>query len=94
MQLLKFYLILINLLTFGLFVFDKWLSKRKRVKYRIPENRLLVACMMGGSLGAILAMSTVQHKTKNIKFVWGVPIILLLQAGVLVFIIKQLANQY
>ncbi|WP_031518011.1 DUF1294 domain-containing protein [Desulfofalx alkaliphila] len=90
MQILKFYLIFINLLTFGLFVLDKWLAKH--VKWRIPENRLLLACLMGGSLGAVVAMNVVRHKTQKLKFVWGVPLIILIQGGLIVLIVYLIAH--
>ncbi|MBM7855419.1 uncharacterized membrane protein YsdA (DUF1294 family) [Desulfohalotomaculum tongense] len=92
MQFVKFYVISINLLTFGLFVLDKWLAGRKRVRWRIPENRLLLASVIGGSLGALAAMQLVRHKTQKIKFKWGIPAILLIQGAVIAFFIRQLVD--
>ncbi|MBO8138178.1 MAG: DUF1294 domain-containing protein [Desulfotomaculum sp.] len=89
---MKFYLIMINLLTFALFVLDKWLSRRRRVKYRIPENRLLLASAIGGSVGALLAMQVTRHKTRNVKFKLGIPLILLAQGAVIAFAARQLVD--
>ena len=40
---------------------------------------ILLAVIGGGSVGALLAMYTVRHKTKHNKFRIGVPVILAVQ---------------
>ncbi len=86
MQIFKFYLIFINLLTFVMFAVDKLLAKYK--KWRVPESRLLLACLIGGSLGGLFAMQMFRHKTLNPKFKVGVPAIILLQLAVMLLIFK------
>lgn len=79
------YLIGINILTFLIFGADKW--KAKRDKWRIPEDTLIWLAIVGGSVGALLGMYLFRHKTKHRKFQIGIPVILLVQAGLLYFFI-------
>ena len=69
MRYVNIYLLLINCLTFVLFVADK--IKAKRGKFRIPEKTLLSAMAFGGSLGSLLGMFVARHKTRKKVFVWG-----------------------
>ena len=68
------WLIIINLLTFMLFVVDK--ERAVRHKYRISVFTLLTLAFMGGSAGALLAMSLVRHKTKKKIFTVGIRLML------------------
>ena len=78
------YLIGINILTFLIFGADKW--KAKRDKWRIPEDTLIWLAIAGGSVGALLGMYLFRHKTKHRKFQIGIPVILLVQVGLLYFL--------
>ena len=70
------WLIIINLLTFILFVDDK--KRAVKHKYRISEFTLLTLAFMGGSAGALLAMTLVRHKTKKIVFTVGIRLMLVM----------------
>lgn len=61
-----YFLIGMNILSFILFFVDKRLAIHH--KYRISEHTLLMSCALGGSIGAILAMNVFHHKTRKIKF--------------------------
>lgn len=74
---LLYYLIAVNVLAFSLMGADK--SKARRGVWRIPEKVLFLAAVIGGSVGAILGMFAFRHKTKHLRFVLGLPVILLLQ---------------
>ncbi len=80
------YLIGINVLTFLIYGMDKW--KAKRDKWRIPEDTLIWLAVAGGSVGALLGMHLFRHKTRHRKFLIGIPVILLVQVGLLSFFIK------
>ena len=71
------YLLLINIIAFALMGIDK--SRARRHAFRIPEKRLFISALLGGSIGAITGMYTFHHKTKHWYFVVGMPFILLLQ---------------
>lgn len=84
MQYLWYYLILINALGFLLMLNDK--QKAKRNKWRIRESTLLLTAALGGSIGALAGMYAFRHKTKNLKFTLGVPVILVMQLAVAVWL--------
>lgn len=87
MQIILIYLLIMNATGFLVMTIDK-LYARKNMR-RIPERTLLGMAAVGGSVGVWLAMYTVRHKTKHLKFVVGIPVILILQAGfVLYFLLR------
>lgn len=71
------YILIVNILGYFLMFLDK--QKAKKHKWRIPENTLMLVAIIGGSIGSIIGMQTFRHKTKHIKFKFGIPIILILQ---------------
>ena len=83
-KILIIYLIAINVVTFIVYGIDK--MKAKRSKWRIPEATLLGLAVIGGSVGAWLSMRVWRHKTQHAKFRYGVPIILIAQVALLVWI--------
>ena len=78
------YLVIINIATFFTFGLDKW--KARRAKWRIREAALLTLAVLGGSVGAWLGMNVWRHKTKHAKFKYGIPIILILQIAIGLFL--------
>ena len=78
------YLILANLAAFALFAVDKRRAQRKM--WRIPESALLWAAALGGSLGALLGMHLLHHKTKHPKFYILIPTLFLLHAAVFAYV--------
>lgn len=76
------YLILMNLIGFGLMGIDKQRARRR--DWRIPEKVLFGAALLGGSVGAWAGMYLFHHKTRHWYFVVGMPLILAAQlaAGV------------
>ena len=76
------YLILINALSFLLMRIDKVKAKKKL--WRIPERVLLGISAIGGSLGGLLGMQLLRHKTKHLRFAIGIPVMLVVHIAVLV----------
>lgn len=74
---LFYYLIAVNVLAFALMGADK--SKARRGAWRIPEKVLFLSAIIGGSAGALLGMFAFRHKTEHLRFVLGLPVVLLLQ---------------
>jgi len=81
------YLAVINVVTFFIYGIDKW--KAKRLKWRIPEATLLGMAVFGGSIGAWLGMKTWHHKTLYKKFRYGVPLILIAQVALVIWIFSK-----
>ena len=81
------YLLVINLVSF----FAMGIDKRKAIKgkWRIPESTLMIMAVIGGSVGAIFGMRVFRHKTKHKKFFIGLPVILILQILLALFIWQQ-----
>lgn len=71
------YFAVMNLTGFAMMGIDK----RKAVKrlWRIPESTLFVIAIIGGSVGSIIGMRVFRHKTRHWYFVFGMPLILILQ---------------
>lgn len=78
------WLAVINLVTFAIYGIDK--AKAKRGAWRVPEKTLFLLPLLGGSLGALLGMRVFHHKTKHWYFVWGIPLILLAQIALAVWL--------
>ena len=57
------YLAVINVVTFFMYVVDKW--KARKSKWRIREIALLGLAVLGGSIGAWLGMKVWHHKTQH-----------------------------
>lgn len=87
LKLIAIYLIIINIAGFAAMGIDK--GRAKREAWRIPESVLIGFAVVGGSVGAILGMSTFHHKTKHPKFYIGLPLILVLQLAALYMIARQ-----
>lgn len=86
MNLVLYYIVIINILTFIVYGIDK--LKAKKGKWRIPESTLLLLAIIGGSIGAFLGMKVWHHKTMHKKFKYGIPLIIILQLGVLLYLSK------
>lgn len=72
------YLILLNLITVGLFKLDK--RKSETGAWRIPEKTLLAFAILGGSIGAKWAQHRFRHKTRKQPFATLLNGICILQA--------------
>ncbi len=86
-EILILYLLLINAAAFLLMLIDKW--KAKKNLWRISEATLMSTAILGGSIGALLGMYTVRHKTRHLKFTLGIPLILAVQIGIYLFLFAK-----
>ena len=75
---------ILNVITFFLYGIDKWKAKKDR--WRIPESTLLLLAVLGGSIGALMGMKIWHHKTMHKKFKYGIPLIMILQIGMLLYL--------
>jgi uncharacterized membrane protein YsdA (DUF1294 family) len=79
------WLLLWSLILFILMGRDKRLSKTHR--RRIPEATLFFLGCLGGAMGGSIGMQVFHHKTKHLKFSVGFPLIMLLQWGLVIFML-------
>lgn len=84
-KLILLYLLLINAAGFLLMLVDKF--KAKKNLWRIPEKTLFLVAALGGSVGSLLGMYLVRHKTQHLTFTLGMPLILALQVVAAVWLI-------
>ena len=78
------YLIVISIISIIVCIYDKKISKKNKVQLRIPEKVLLLLSALGGSVAMFITMLIFRHKTKHIKFMLGIPIIIVIQAAIAV----------
>lgn len=71
MEVLLWYLLAVNVLTFIMFNLDKWYASTGG--WRISEKTLLITCLAGGSVGGYLGMKFAHHKTRKFIFSKGLP---------------------
>ena len=79
------YLLLINAAAFLLMLVDK--LKAKKGRWRIPESTLLLLAVVGGSMGAWCGVRLWHHKTLHKKFKYGIPLIMAIQIGLILYLI-------
>lgn len=84
---LIWYLLIINIFTFFTAAWDKFMAKKGG--WRVPEKTLFLLALVGGAAGLLFAMYTARHKTRKPAFKYGVPLILLLQVTVFVFLLQK-----
>lgn len=85
--LLLFCIIGVNVITFVVYGIDK--LKAKKGKWRVPETTLLLLAIIGGSVGAWCGVKVWHHKTMHLKFKYGIPLIMAVQAGLLVYLMTK-----
>ncbi len=83
-RILYVWLLLMSLVLF----FTMGADKRRAVKSlrRVPERRLFTLALLGGAAGGWLGMYAFRHKTKHGKFIFGFPLIALVQLGLCVYL--------
>lgn len=75
------YTAFINVLAIAVTVLDKYKAIRR--KWRIRESALILISLLGGGAGMYLTMLVIRHKTKHLKFMLGIPLIILIQTALL-----------
>ena len=77
------YLAIISLISIIVCIYDKKISKKNKVELRIPEKTLLILSALGGSVAMLTTMLITRHKTKHVKFMLGIPVIIILQVALI-----------
>lgn len=84
---LAIYLASINLFAALLTLHDKRAARRHQ--WRVRERTLLLTAALGGAAAMLLTMRIIRHKTKHAKFMLGLPVILAVQAAVIILAFVQ-----
>ena len=82
-----YYLFAINIVSFFLYGIDKY--KAKKGQWRISEATLLTMAAIGGSIGGWTGMRLWHHKTMHKKFKYGIPLIIILQVALAVYLLTN-----
>ena len=85
-KLILLYLLIVNAVSFLLMLVDK--RKAQKNLWRIPESTLLLMAAIGGSIGSLAGMYKFRHKTKHLKFVLGIPAILIAQIALVYLLLR------
>ncbi|MDT3388467.1 MAG: DUF1294 domain-containing protein [Bacteroidota bacterium] len=84
-KLLLYYLLAINVIMLVVYIADK--IKAKRHMWRIPESTLLSLAIVGGTVGALVGIFVIRHKSQHLKFRIGAPVIFVLQLAIAYWIL-------
>ncbi len=78
------YLVTVNIIGFAIMGIDK--ARAKKHAWRISEAVLFFVALIFGSLGCVIGMQVFRHKTRHWYFKYGMPLILLIQIGLIIFL--------
>lgn len=78
------YLVFINFMGIASMASDKIRAMEHR--FRIPEGVLFTIAVIGGSIGSIIGMLLFHHKVRKASFRFGLPLILIVQVGLILLL--------
>lgn len=70
------YVIIMSIISFCQMGMDK--NRARKQRWRITERTLFLTAGIGGSFGGLLGMYVFHHKTKHMRFVLGIPALMLI----------------
>lgn len=73
-KILLVYLFIISIVIVILTAYDKVAAKKRR--FRISEATLMLCGVFGGAVAEFVTMLLIRHKTRHIKFMLGLPLII------------------
>ncbi len=79
-----FLALFINAFAFIMYGVDK--GKARSSKFRIPESSLLLMAFAGGAFGAYAGMKVFHHKVNKTKFSLGVPLAIIVNIALYVWL--------
>lgn len=85
------YIFIISIVTVVLTVYDKIAAKRRA--FRISEATLILCGIFGAALAELVTMLIIRHKTRHIKFMLGLPLIITAQI-ILLIALKYLSGVF
>ena len=82
-NILLIYICAISIISIVVCCYDKFAAKHNP-KHRTREATLLLLSALGGSLAMLMTMYLIRHKTKHMKFMIGIPVIIILQVAAVI----------
>ena len=86
MKFALYYLAAISIFSIVICIYDKFAAKHL-TKHRTRERTLLLLSALGGSVAMLITMFIIRHKTKHVKFMLGIPLIIVAQIALAVTIL-------
>jgi predicted MPP superfamily phosphohydrolase len=81
------YFIIISLVAVFITIHDERAARNNT--WRVEERVLLTVSVFGGSVAMLMTMLSVRHKTNRVKFMAGIPLIILAQIVIVIFVFNQ-----
>ena len=72
------YLAGISIISIVVCIYDK-IAAKHNPRHRTREATLLLLSALGGSVAMFITMQIIRHKTKHVKFMLGIPLIIIAQ---------------
>lgn len=91
-MLIKYCLIIITLLTFLAFGWDKRLAKNG--KRRLSESTLLILTFLGGTFGALLGITFFRHKYAKKTFILKLIVVVAAQLALVLILKEHLTDRF
>ncbi|GKU81527.1 DUF1294 domain-containing protein [Niallia sp. NCCP-28] len=82
---LLIYCIFINIMGFFAMKIDK--TKAIKQQYRISEKTLWTIAFLFGASGLAIGMNRFRHKTKHANFKLGLPVLSIIEIGIVLYIV-------
>ena len=83
------YIAVMSLISIIVCIYDK-IAAKHNPKHRTREATLLLLSALGGSVAMLITMLLIRHKTKHLKFMIGIPLIIVLQAAAAIAVVMLL----
>lgn len=87
LDLLFMYIFVFNAIAFIMVGYDK--KRAIKEKWRVPEKKFFIFALLGGALGVYIGMNHFRHKTLHMHFAYGIPLIIILNIGLLYLLISK-----
>lgn len=84
-KILLIYLAVISVVSVVVCIYDK-IAAKHNPKHRTREATLLLLSAIGGSVAMYATMQLIRHKTKHVKFMLGIPLIIIAQIALVAVI--------
>lgn len=75
---------IINIIGAIVNIVDK--NRAKRDEWRVPESTLWFFGLIGGATGSYITMKKIRHKTKHKGFMTGMPMLMIIQLGIMTYL--------